>query len=182
MARQTFQRKAIVLVPNCNWTGHECDLMVVTNDLRVIDVEVKISRADLKADAKKDKWWHRQYGAWNPETRRQDMFSTARHHPPRVWKHYYALPAAIWDDKLLDCLASPSSGVIILREGRYQGDNYVATVVRRATPCKDAQKLTPAQAVDVARLANLRYWDACAEADRLRRELRAANDNQRATA
>ena len=45
---QTLQRKCVVLVPNCNWTGHECDVLAVTTDLRIIDVEVKISRADFR--------------------------------------------------------------------------------------------------------------------------------------
>jgi hypothetical protein len=54
IALQTLARKCVVLVDNCNWTGHECDVLGVTTDLRIIDVEVKISRADLKADAKKD--------------------------------------------------------------------------------------------------------------------------------
>lgn len=45
LARQFFQRKHLVVVPQCNWTGHECDLLVVTTDLRVIDVEIKVSRA-----------------------------------------------------------------------------------------------------------------------------------------
>lgn len=56
---QTLARKCVVLVDNCSWTGHECDVLGVTTDLRIIDVEVKISRSDLKVDAKKDKWWTR---------------------------------------------------------------------------------------------------------------------------
>ena len=62
ICRQVLLSKCIVLVENTSWTGHECDLLGVTMDLRVIDVEVKISRADLKADAGKDKWWHRRAG------------------------------------------------------------------------------------------------------------------------
>ena len=60
IANQTLAKKCVVLVDNCNWTGYECDVLAVTTDLRIIDVEVKISRADLKADAKKNKWWHQQ--------------------------------------------------------------------------------------------------------------------------
>lgn len=61
LALQVFARKYLVMVPNCNWTGYECDLLAVAPDLRIVDIEVKISRADLKADAKKDKWWHREF-------------------------------------------------------------------------------------------------------------------------
>lgn len=161
IALQTLAKKCVVLVDNCNWTGHECDVLGVTTDLRIIDVEVKISRADLKADAKKDKWWHRQFGAWIPALRTQEVTTTARAHPPKVWKHYYALPAAIWKSELLDCLPSLASGVLTLRAG--VGPNappVVVECVRRATPNKDAHRLTAAQAVDIARLANLRMWEA----------------------
>lgn len=88
LARVTFSHKHLVIVPNCSWPGAECDLLVVTPNLRIIDVEVKISRADLKADKAKDKWFH----GWDwridghdyaPEKRRTREF------PRRVWKHYY---------------------------------------------------------------------------------------------
>ena len=55
-----FARR-LVVVDNCIWTGHECDLLCVTTDLRIVDVEIKISRSDLKADAKKDKWFRRTF-------------------------------------------------------------------------------------------------------------------------
>lgn len=153
IAVQTLARKCVVLVDNCNWTGHECDVLGVTMDLRIIDVEVKISRADLKADAKKDKWWHRL-------TWRNDGPEQRRLHPPKVWKHYYAMPADIWKPELLDCLPSQASGVILMREQRNSVTPVVAEVVRRATPAKDSYRLQPAQVLDIARLANLRMWEA----------------------
>jgi hypothetical protein len=159
MARQVFERKHLVLVPRCNWTGNECDLLVVTPDLRVIDVEVKISRADLKADAKKDKWFHswdfRIDGPWVPRDTRTPR---PRQWPRKVWKHYFALPAELWDAALFDALPSPASGVILLNE---YDDGVIGTkVVRRATPCRDAERISAGDAVDIARLASLRMWDA----------------------
>jgi len=170
---QTLARKCVVLVDNCNWTGHECDVLGVTTDLRIIDVEVKISRSDLKADAKKDKWWHRVFAGYAPESReyfpdgrwkatyRESLWdSTPMMHPSKVWKHYYAMPADIWKPELLDFLPSPASGVILMREQRNSGTPVVAEVVRRATPSKDAYRLQPSQVLDIARLANLRMWEA----------------------
>jgi hypothetical protein len=158
---QTLARKCVVLVDNCNWTGHECDVLGVTTDLRIIDIEVKISRSDLKADAKKDKWWHRQYGAWIPSERRQDITTTQRHHPPKVWKHYYALPVEVWKPELLECLPSPASGVLLLNLNRTEwGPPVIVTCERRATPAKDATRLKPEQVMDIARLANIRMWEA----------------------
>jgi hypothetical protein len=152
IAQQTLARKCVVLVDNCQWTGHECDVLAVTTDLRIIDVEVKISRSDLKADAKKDKWWLR--AGW----RNRGEPPMPREWPPKVWKHYYALPAEVWDDKLFARLPSEASGVLLMRVQR--GGMVVADCVRRAKPNRDATKLTPEQAVDIARLANLRMWDA----------------------
>lgn len=168
IALQTLARKCIVLVDNCNWTGHECDVLGVTTDLRIIDVEVKISRADLKADAKKDKWWKRlgwleanDAGLIKPGER-WDPWAHAkpREWPPKVWKHYYALPREIWNESLLASLPSSRSGVLLLEQ---TGSHHIPIRVecaRRSTPNKDATKLTPEQAIDIARLANLRMWES----------------------
>lgn len=180
LAQQTFNRKYLVVVPNCNWTGYEADILAVTENLRLIDVEIKISRADLKADAKKDKWWHRErIGQWPmvSEWRRSSISNnlievrgyqngrfknTHLKWPRRVWKHYYALPAEIWDDSLLGSLGSPASGVLLL-EAAPRG--LQITCRRPAKPCRDAERLSPAAAVDIARLASLRMWDAYQKLD-----------------
>jgi len=165
---QLLQRKCIVMVDNCNWTGHECDILAVTMDLRIIDIEVKISRADLKADAAKDKWWHRmdwcQANAaglikpgerWDPWAHK-----TPRDWPPKVWKHYYALPADIWKPELIDALPSARSGVLLLEQRVSAFTPVVVKCLRRATPNRDAAKIKPESAIDIARLANLRMWEA----------------------
>jgi hypothetical protein len=182
---QTLARKCVVLVDNCNWTGHECDVLGVTTDLRIIDVEVKISRADLKVDAKKDKWWHRKYIGWSPDVEHRDASGrllsvsrqrltedTLRPWPPKVWKHYYAMPADIWHDSLFDFLPSPASGILLLREQR--GITTLAVhCERRATPNKDADRLKPEQVMDIARLANLRMWEAYKQRDAMLADARA---------
>lgn len=160
IALQTLERKCLVLVDNCNWTGYECDVLGVTTDLRIIDIEVKISRADLKADAKKDKWWHRMtWGApKDPVT-----------HPRKVWKHYYALPKEIWKPELLDFLPSKASGVLLLSwiggNARRMRAPIAVDCIRRATPNKDAARVSPENVIDIARLANLRMWEAYARRD-----------------
>lgn len=111
LARQVFQSKHLIIIPNCKWTGDEIDLLVVTPDLRIIDVEVKISRADLK------------------------------------------------------------SGIIVLRD-----TNPHAHIIRRAKPCRDAKSISPEDAVNLARLASLRMWDAYDELEKMR----AANTARRA--
>lgn len=158
IATQTLARKCVVLVDNCNWTGHECDVLAVTTDLRIIDVEVKISRADFKADAHKDKWWHRYGGRYDSATRKYiETPPTPREWPNRVWKHYYAMPADVWRDALLEFMPSPRSGLLLLTER-----NGVIQVrcERRSTPNKQALRIKPESVMDIARLANLRMWQA----------------------
>jgi hypothetical protein len=150
VATQTLAKKCVVLVDCCNWTGYECDVLAVTQDLRIIDIEVKISRADFKADAAKDKWWHRM--AW-----REAGPPHHRQWPPKVWKHYVAMPADVWRDNLLDFMPSAASGLLLLtdRNGRVE-----VRCERRSTPNRDAARISPAACIDIARLANLRMWDA----------------------
>lgn len=157
LSRQVFANRHLVVVPNCSWPGSECDLLVVTPNLRVIDVEIKISRSDLKADAKKDKWFHKwdfyKDGRYDPALRKR------REWPRRVWKHYYALPSDIWDAALLDSLPSPTSGVLLMYEDDRNGD-FRIRVERMAKPDRKADRITPEDAVDIARLASMRMWDA----------------------
>lgn len=161
LARQVFERKHLVLVPNCSWPGSECDLLVVTRDLRIIDVEVKISRADFKADAAKDKWFHswdwRIDGPFKSYEERNER-RRSRQWPHKVWKHYYAMPKEIWKPDMVEFLPSKNCGVILLSDIR--SDRLLASVERRATPCRDAERLSASDAVDIARLASLRMWDA----------------------
>jgi len=177
IALQTLARKCLVLVDNCNWTGHECDVLAVTMDMRIIDVEVKISRADLKADARKDKWWHRfgwQYGEPEPKP-------VAREWPTKVWKHYYAMPSELWDDALFDVLPSPRSGVLLLEQRNGSSVPVLVKVARRATPNKDASRLKPEQVLDISRLANLRMWEAYRMRDAAKTELKAASQTHMVT-
>ena len=154
LSRQIFQNKCLVVVPNCSWTGYECDLLAVTKDLRVIDVEVKISRSDYRADARKDKWFEQWAGSWR--TPMHQRAATPRQWPAKVWKHYYAMPKAIWKPEMADWRPSKNSGVILLNP---VGEKLFASVEIRATPCRDAERLSAADAVDIARLASLRMWD-----------------------
>lgn len=153
ISRQVLDRRCLLLVDNCSWTGNECDVLGVTDDLRIIDVEVKISRADLKADRSKDKWWSRQMYRW------LDGPDQLREHPPKVWKHYYAMPAEIWKPELADSLPSQNSGILLLRYLE-RDDRIIVKCERRAKPAKDAYRLKPDEVLHVARLANLRMWEA----------------------
>lgn len=157
LARSTFDGHLCVL-PNCTWTGHEIDMLVVSRCLRIIDVEIKISRADLKADKHKSKWWHQPGGIWSAGKYERPA-PVPKAYPPRTWKHYYAMPAAIWRDDLLEHV-QPVSGVLLLDVAQNEHDVPHVRCIKRATPDRSAYVLTAGDVVQIARLASLRMWDA----------------------
>lgn len=152
--QHTVFNREVCVVDNCNWTGFEADLLIVEPKLRIIDVEIKISRADLKADYAKDKWIN--FGGVPAGTARAENRRVLW--PRQVWKHYYAVPADIWNDDLVECLGSTHSGVLLVNELR-NGRTSVRCI-RRAKPNPAAKVLTADQVLDIARLATLRLWNA----------------------
>lgn len=153
---QAFTRKHVCLIPNTYYTGYEADVLVVRNDLRLMDIEIKISRSDFKADQKKDKWWDNPVFWGNPRDRPP---STQREWPPQIWKHYYALPRAIWKDGL-ETEVSAKSGILLFSEGRY---GVQMSVHRQAKPNREAKQISAIETIGVARACNARMWGAYQE-------------------
>lgn len=158
LARNTF-KDALVVVDRCTFTGDEADLLVVSrHGCRFVDVEVKITRADLKADRRKDKWFDFS-ACWG--YRQPRPAPVPREWPRRVWKHYYAMPAEIWRDDLLE-FCGAASGVLVVHVSDRSPRHWRVQCVRRAKPNRDDKPATPAECIDIARLASLRMWDAYA--------------------
>ena len=157
-----FNGRHVVVVPDCQWTGAECDMLVVRNDLRLVDIEIKISRSDLKADAHKDKWFDMP-NTWPYRTERP---KTPRTHPAKIWKHYYCMPSEMWDDSLLPFI-QPASGILFIRSR----DTYpIVTIKRQAKPNREARPIDAEDVCDIARLSQVRMWKAYDEIDSFRRE------------
>lgn len=155
LARNTFANDLCTL-PNCTWTGDEIDLLVVTMNRRIIDVEIKVSRADLKADKHKGKWWHQDWATVVNGVRVTPP-KVAKPWPTKVWKHYYAMPEEIWREDLLEHI-QPVSGVLLVY-GKKLGSEHVRCV-KRAKPNNPSATLTDEQVMRIARLTSLRMWDA----------------------
>lgn len=166
-----FNAKHLVMLPNCYFPGSECDLLVVRSDLRLMEVEVKISRSDLKADAGKDKWFDRP-GTWPWGTERPA--GTALTHPRRIWKHYYALPHSLWKDDLADFI-QPTSGVILMREG---GTKPYCHIHRQAKPNKNCDRIGLEDLCQIARIATERMWRSFDEQDEFRRQRELAVEKE----
>ena len=168
---QTF-RGSVICVPNCYYTGYECDLLVVRESLKLVDVEVKISRSDLKSDIHKDKWWnHSQSWAYGDNKRPDPV---RREWPPRIWKHYYAMPKEIWKPELEAAIPS-ASGILLMNRSvdRYEREFISVEHYRRAKTNPAAQPIDVAGMRKIAYLSNVRMIEAdkrlCEIADENRR-------------
>lgn len=159
-----FDGKHLVVCPNCNFTGHECDLLVVRHDLRLVDVEIKISRADLKADRHKEKWLKPiEWIDWKLGNKPREP----RPYPAKIWKHYYAVPKEIWKDELYADI-QPISGVLLIKDF---GERPFLSIQRQAKPNKDAVPIDARDLCKIAKLTSDRMWAAYSEVDAHRRHV-----------
>lgn len=127
----------IVMLNNTYWSGFESDMLVVTKDLKLIEIEIKISKQDFKADKAKKKWKY-----WNRS---------------KIWKHYFCMPYEIYDENTISHLPNKNCGIILLKT--HSCGTITHHFVKNAKANKSAAKLTPNDVYSVARLVNLRYWN-----------------------
>ncbi len=135
-----FDYRQNLIVPNVHWgfgLYHECDLLIVSKAGYCTEVEIKVTRADLRADAKKS------HG----------------HESAAIKYLYFALP-----DYLEHCqeFVPERAGIILVRPkdnvpGVYPHHPRCRRV--RAPTCqKGGRKMTDGQRYKVARLGALRIW------------------------
>lgn len=124
-------------VANVSWSllPYEADLLVLTQSGYLIEVEVKVSLADLKRDADKAKW---RYPAFTE----------------KVSKFYYAMPDYLWNKQAAKDAIRPGAGVLVVTRDAagYRADEVVPAV----RTC--ARKLTPSERFSLARVGSFRAW------------------------
>lgn len=119
IAISSYIKPGNVIIPNVSWgfdLRHECDLLVVTKAGRLWEIEIKVSKSDIKADLKK----------------------RHQHRDERISRLYFAIPQA-----LEDCiyLIPERAGVLLVKENLVvtkarepkQNGNYV---------CSDSDRIT----------------------------------------
>lgn len=132
IGKHFLKGKNLLVVNNVYFTGHECDLLCVNKSMKAIEFEIKISRRDFLADAKKAKWQK----------------------PPSAWKHYYIMPQSIYSDDMLELLPCQKSGILLI------GDGYTRPSInykKRAEP-HDVGAISQATLLELTRLATARLW------------------------
>jgi hypothetical protein len=125
-----------LIVPNVKYgfygMPYEADLIVVAPSMYATEIELKVSKSDIKADNNKEAYAHKS---------------------KRIKRFFYAVP-----DELKDCEYLPiDCGLIIARERIYSnGQNCM--IVRPPRINKDAKKLTEQEYRVLLRLCAMRVW------------------------
>ena len=139
-----------IIIPNASWGlgVHECDLLAISVAGYATEIEIKISRADLRADVKKHHDHKSQkikflYFAVPSELARDVLLDT----------NIYEKPAHGWHGAQQRGLLPPQAGVLIVAS---TGRVFCA---RKAAANSGAEPFDAKAWQKFARLMTLRYWD-----------------------
>lgn len=131
-----------IIVPNISWglLSHEVDMLILRKSGIAIEVEIKISLQDFKADMNKQ---HQHKEALN-----------------RITYFYYAMPEILYNK--CKNLIPKNAGVIVC--SRYHNewnkkDSVVCRTVKDAVKIKDARKLTIDEQFKVTLLGCMRIFN-----------------------
>lgn len=140
-----FDYRINLIVPNVYWgmNMHECDLLIVSKAGYVTECEIKISRADLRADRKK---WHGHEGGIAKRVIKYLYFA--------VPEHLEAAALQFVPERAGIILVSPKDNV----PGEYPYSPRCKRI-RQPIVNKHAQKMPDRERYKVARLGALRIWD-----------------------
>ena len=131
------------LTKNSGIVSHECDVVVVTKADYLLEFELKVSKADLKKDFKKNH----------------------SHECNKIKKTFYVIP-----HYLRDCieLIPEKFGVILVYKDTWidkfmlkvplEKTMYRCSIYREGHTNKEAEKITIDEYIKLCKLASMRYW------------------------
>lgn len=146
LANNFWDKRQDLIVPNVTWGFNgfnECDLLICTKAGYLIEVEIKISRSDLKADQKKKH----------------------KHNRTSVKEFYFAIPSTM--EKDIDLIPEDAGIILVYPEDEgYLADYYQPPLfirkkpklLREAAINKNAKPVDIAEKYKLARLGALRIW------------------------
>ena len=132
-----FDFRRNLIVPNVYWGlnfGHEIDLLVVYKSGWAYEIEIKVSKADIKRDQKKGKWNGRTYGT------------------DKIKCMFFAVPESLKDFALEHIPAE--CGLITVAENEL----FDVNTCKSTTINKNARKLTDSEILKLAKLGCMRIW------------------------
>ena len=149
-----FQDSSLVIVPKIsgnNWwldtesdpiiwkniVNHECDMLIVTKNRYLTEVEIKISLSDLKADFKKEH----------------------QHKDENIKNFYYAFPEEM-KDKAIELIPEEAGILIAVKKHLNSGYEYRdIECYRKPKINKEAKPINDIVLTRIYRLGYLRYWN-----------------------
>ena len=147
-----FKNGSLVIVPkiskNNYWfdnetmlwkeiVNHECDMLIVTKNQYLTEVEIKISLSDLKADFKKKH----------------------QHKDENIKNFYYAFPAEM-KEKAIELIPEEAGILIAVKKHLHSGQEYRAIeCYRKPKINKEAKPINDIILSKIYRLGYLRYWN-----------------------
>lgn len=132
-----FGYRGNVIVPNVIYGAglHECDLLVINKNNYATEVEIKVSKQDLKADFKK------KHG----------------HQNIKIKHLYYAIPDYLLQDAI-SLIPHTHAGIIVCT--RYPSNPGVyAKIHRKALRFGEFRAMTHQEVANIGRLAAIRMWN-----------------------
>ncbi len=146
-----FKPRTHLMVPNISWGMglHECDMLILNGSNYAVEVEIKISKSDIKKDLEK------KHG----------------HNSNRIRRLFFAIPEHLNKPDVIE-LIPERAGILVVSERLpvyqslpYGDPNIISyymqprcTVIRNAKINKAARPFTAEERIDMGRLGMLRYW------------------------
>lgn len=131
--------RANLIVPNVSWGWgfhiHEADLIVLRQSGWATEIEIKVTRGDVKADLRKR--CARVYGPWADD---------------KVAFKWFAVPDGLGADALIP----KDYGIMKVRMVK---EEAVVTTTRAPRKNPRARRVTPEERSKLAELAAMRIWD-----------------------
>jgi hypothetical protein len=122
-----------IVVPNVHWGAglHECDMLILSKCGWASEIEIKVSKADLKKDSTKG------HG----------------HNSSKIKYLYFALPDFLCESEYI-----PQRAGIIAITPVYKGFGFYAKLIRHSEPNKAARKWDDKERANLMRLGCMRIW------------------------
>ena len=137
---QYFDYRQNIIVPNVSWGFHlhECDLLVLRKSGYLVEIEIKVTRTDLKKDRGK---FHKHIDDYN-----------------RVKELWFAIPDYLQDS--IEFIPEHAGVIVLNKEDRSYSDCPVirCKILRKARINKSARTLYENEMLKLARLGTMRIW------------------------
>lgn len=134
-----FDPRRYLMVPNVSWGmfRHELDLCVLSSSGYLTEVEIKVTKADIKRDANKHL---PHYDARN-----------------RIKYLWFAIPDYLYSEEVAE-LMPVDAGILTITKPGKRFKLYEVKKVRAATARPGVQKLSDKDKYQLARLGTMRVW------------------------